>query len=265
MFFFNACISHRPTLKVTNNAQKQEVDIVFKSMKANELDFNTLRAKFSLTIIKNDKKNKLNGQIRIQKDSLIWITLSPALGIEAFRIFLSNDSVKFMNRINKTYFVGDIKYVKDFIDTKIDLDVIQALLLGNDLTFYDKTGFRLGKAKDHYELISPTRRKLRKYYRSEADKDYVFNQRIYLKSNTFKITKMKIRETERAAAKMSVEYDDFRYVDAQLFPYHSLFQLNDGKKDYFIKIDYQKVSINKPLSYPFKISKKYKAISLYEK
>ena len=50
-------------------------------------------------------KTSLKGQLRIQSDSLIWLTFSPALGIEAARVLLTNDSVKFINRLNKTYFL----------------------------------------------------------------------------------------------------------------------------------------------------------------
>ena len=260
-----ACKTHLPIVPGNTAPEQQKAGEVFQSMKANELKFNTLRAKFTMTVIKNGKKTKLNGQWRIKRDSLIWITLSPALGIEALRIMLSNDSVKFLNRINKTYFVGDIRYVKDFVNTNIDLDVIQALLIGNDLTFYENAGFKLVTAKGNYILVSPSRRKLRKYYRSQDDEDYVFNQRITLKTNTFKITKMKIKEMQRPSAKLEVSYDNFKYVDGQLFPFLSTFVLNDGKKEYAIKIEYQKLMIDKPLTYPFRISKKYKAVNLYEK
>ncbi len=260
-----ACKSHYPIVPGQSASEAQKAGEVFRSMKKNELKFQTLRAKFSMTVIKNGKKTKLSGQMRIKRDSLIWITLSPALGIEALRIVLSNDSVKFLDRIHKNYFVGDIRYVKDFVNTNIDLDVIQALLIGNDLTFYENAGFKLNTVKGNYQLISPSRRKLRKYYRRNDDKDYVFNQRITLKPNTYKIIKMKIKEMQRPSAKLEVTYDNFKYANGQLFPFFSTFLLNDGKKEYAIKIEYQKISIDRPLNFPFRISKKYKPLNLYEK
>jgi hypothetical protein len=145
------------------------------------------------------------------------------------------------------------------------LDIIQALFLGNDLTFYDQSSFKLDKKKENYILTSPSRRKLRKHFRSEADNSYVFNQKITLKPHTYKITKMRIREAEKDAAKLEVEFDDFRYVEGQLFPFHSLFILNDGEKDYFVKMDYKNIILDEKMQYPFRISKKYKPLELYDR
>ncbi len=95
----SSCRSTRSALK--RPLKEYGFDYLYKKMLENQVDFSYLSAKFNVVYYQGKKKTDLRGQFRIKKDSLTWISLSPALGIEAARILLSNDSVKFINRLNK--------------------------------------------------------------------------------------------------------------------------------------------------------------------
>ena len=43
---------------------------------------------------------------------MIWLSVSALLGIEVARIQITPDSFKLMNRINKTYWIGDFEDVE---------------------------------------------------------------------------------------------------------------------------------------------------------
>ena len=59
-----------------------------------------------------DKENRsFNANLRICKDSAIWMSISPALGIEVARVLIDKDSVRFINRLNSTYFKGGFAYL----------------------------------------------------------------------------------------------------------------------------------------------------------
>src|SRR5208283_696073 len=115
---------------------------------------NWLIAKFSADYKNKGQKNSFNGQIRIRKDSVIWVSFSPALGIEVFRMMLTQDSVKFINRMNNTYFAGDYNYVNQYLNTNIDYDILQSFLTGNDLSFYENEKFRAGVENGIYKLAT---------------------------------------------------------------------------------------------------------------
>lgn len=87
--------------------KEQGAEYLFENLKQNELKYNFFSARFSAGFRQNKIRNSFSGQIRIHKDSLIWISISPALGIEMARVLISNDSVKYMNRIDNTYFISD--------------------------------------------------------------------------------------------------------------------------------------------------------------
>ena len=134
-------ISCNPQKKLIKAPIREEgADYLMEKLKTNELKYHEFSAKFSADYTNKGQKNSFNGQIRIQKDSLIWLSFSAVLGIEIIRIMITQDSVMFINRINNTYFMGDYAYVNKFLKTTIDYDILQSFLTGNDLSFYEKIG-----------------------------------------------------------------------------------------------------------------------------
>lgn len=249
-----SCKSTRSVIK--EPIKEYGADYLFGKLKENELKYDWFSAKFNIDLIIDKKKNSLSGQIRMRRDSIIWITLSPALGIEMARLIITNDTVKFLNRINKTYFVGDENIVNDFLDSNVDFDVIQSILLGNDLTYYEDGKFRATYDSKEYHLVTAGRQKLKKYVRTQADEERIFIQNILLSPETFKITQMRIKELKKEHKKLDATYSDFNYIESQLFPYKIFYDLV-ADKNVQIDLKYSKIVIDKPQQFPFKISSKY--------
>jgi len=261
LFFLSiSMLSCTSTRKVIKEPIKEEgADYVFAKLKENELKFEFFSAKFSLDLVIDKKKTSFRGQLRMRKDSAIWISISPALGIEMARILITNDSIMFINRLNKTYFTGNYRVVSDFLDTNLDYDVLQSILLGNDLTYYENGKFRVNYDSKEYHLVTAGRSKLKKYVKTRQDAERVFIQNIYLSPETFKITKMKIKEFRKETKKLDAFYSDFQKLGDQLFPKHLMFNIN---ADSPVEADvfYSKIKLDLPLNFPFKISSKYERI-----
>ncbi len=248
------CHSSRKMIK--EPIKEEGADYLFSRLKEKELKFEWFSAKFNLDLVVDKKKTSFRGQVRMRKDSAIWVSFSPALGIEMARLLITADSIKFINRINKSYFTGDYQFVNNFLGTNVDYDVLQSILLGNDLTYYEDGKFRVSYDSREYHLVTAGRSKLKKYVRTQEDADRAYIQNIYLSPETFKITKMKIKELTRESRKLDAYYDDFQEIDGQLFPHHLLFDItadNPITVDVFynrIELDeYQKFLFNIPLKY----------------
>jgi hypothetical protein len=252
-----SCKTSRNTVKVP--LKEYGADYLFDRLKENELKFQWFSAKFNLDLIIDKKKTSVTGQVRMKKDSVIWITLSPALGIEMARLLITNDSVKFINRINKTYFTGDYTKVNTFLEANIDYDVFQTLLLGNDLTYYEDGKFRATYDSKEYHLVTAGRHKLKKYVKTRDDEERIYIQNIFLDPETFKITQMKIKEVRKENKKLDAFYSDFQKVSGQLFPFHILYDLL-AEKPIQVDLHYSKIEIDLAQEFPFKISDKYNRI-----
>ena len=59
--------------------------------------------------------NDLSGQLRMRKDSLVWVSVTATMGVEVLRAKISNDSVWILNRMEKTYLAEHV----DSLDQQI--------------------------------------------------------------------------------------------------------------------------------------------------
>ncbi|MEI6456029.1 MAG: DUF4292 domain-containing protein [bacterium] len=255
--FFIACNPSRKAIKAP--LKEEGADYLFNKLKEHELKFNWLSAKFSAEYENNGTTFSFSGQIRVRKDSLIWITLTPMLGIEAVRIMISQDSLKMINKLNDTYFIGDYEYLNRFLNTNIDYDILQAFLIGNDFQSYENTKFRASIDRGEYKLSTSERQKLKKFVRNTNENLKVYIQNIWLDSQTFKITFADVRELRRENIKLEATYLEFEDIQGQLFPKKMEFNIR-ADNNIHVAVEFSKISINTPLQFPFKIPSSYKQI-----
>lgn len=74
----------------------------------------------------------LSGQMRMRKDSLIWLSINATLGIEVVRAKVSNDSVWVINRLEKTYLAEPLDSLAMQFGIPLNLPLLQTLLLDNN-------------------------------------------------------------------------------------------------------------------------------------
>jgi hypothetical protein len=257
LFFMASCSPARKVMKAP--IKEEGADFLFSKLKEKELKFEWFSAKFSAEYSNKGKENSFNGQIRIRKDSLIWISLTPMLGIEAVRLMISQDSIKMMNRLNNTYFIGDYEYVNRFLNTNIDFDLLQAFLLGNDLQFYENGKFKATIDRGEYKLSTGERRKLKKFVRSNQENLKIFIQNIWLDPVTFRITHTDVKEIRRDNIKLESTYDGFEPVEDQLFP-RKISYIIWADNTIRVSADFSKMTLNIPMQFPFKIPASYQPV-----
>lgn len=74
----------------------------------------------------------LAGQLRMRKDSLVWLSVTATMGVEVLRAKFSNDSVWILNRLEKTYLAEPLDTVATQLGMPLSLPLIQTLLLDNN-------------------------------------------------------------------------------------------------------------------------------------
>lgn len=74
----------------------------------------------------------LSGQLRMRHDSLIWLSVTATMGVEAMRAKISNDSIWILNRLEKTYLAEPLDTVSAQLGIPLSLPWIQTLLLDNN-------------------------------------------------------------------------------------------------------------------------------------
>ena len=251
------CKTRRSIIKEPIKTYGEEY--LLERLAENELKFNWLSAKMNVSYTEDRITSDFKGQLRMRKDSVIWISFSPALGIEAARIMITQDSIKYMNRINKVYFKGDYDFMNRYLQTDIDFDMLQSIIIGNDFQFYEKTTFRASYDKPDYRLSTTSRRKLKRFVEEVVDERPVLIQNLWLHPETFKITKVDIKEYGRENKKLEAVYSKFIPLEEMLFPSRLIFEVT-AEANITIDVDFSRTDLNEPKSFPFTIPSKYERI-----
>jgi hypothetical protein len=230
---------------------------LFEQVRKNDLRFDWVTAKYACEADFDGKSISLKANIKAKKDSVIWMSITPALGIEAARIKITSDSVFMINRINSTYFAGDFKFVNRMFNVESDFKMIQALLFGVNYTQFDESAFKSAIDDGNYLLSNIRKRKLRRTIQRNDSLD-LEAQSIWLDPQSFRVSKFRFNDFS-AKRELEANYSNFDTISGQLFPLQVIFSLR-GDQQAKIQIQYSKVILNEPQSLPFTIPEKYEKI-----
>ncbi|MCU0370941.1 MAG: DUF4292 domain-containing protein, partial [Bacteroidales bacterium] len=81
----------------------------------------------------------------------------------------------------------------------------------------------------------------------------------WLDPESFKISKLDVKEYMKDNRKLSATYGDFQAVENQIYPSALNFEIM-AEDIIDIRINYSKAELNEPLTFPFSIPENYKRI-----
>ncbi len=204
-----------------------------------DYDYLTGKAKI---VIEEESGKVTRGTVnfRAKKDSVLWFTVSPGMGVEAFRGFITQDKIQIRDRvggddINLTY-----EEFKTIFGLTLSLDLFQNVLWANPPHDFDYQD-RLARVKDHFELTQ-VRDKVRYFSKIDVTHGKVSE----LVSNSL---------DDRGS--LLASFPTFQDVENQPFPIDVLFKLNyqteSGPQDTIVNLEWISISpYNDPMSFPFR-------------
>jgi hypothetical protein len=255
LFFFSSCSIFRHSRKpfVPEVDAKVSKNALIDSLKSNYFDFKTLKIKFEAEYQSDEKNQTFSGTLKMKKDSFIWISLSPAMGIEAARIYLTSDSLKYINRFTSEYFSGNYDFIAKNFQTNLSFTSVQSILI-NQPVIDDNLILCIVKSDtnsvNNDSLI---------FQNICAEKDSL-NQILKVSEANFKIQNENL--TYGNGNYMNVKYSDFKNVEKNRFPYQIDLFIKGKKHTFSIKVNFKEITINVPLKANFSIPKKYLPIKM---
>ena len=220
----------------------------YKFINESFLKFDRFSADFEADYSANGKVTSFSGQIRMLKDSFIWISASAVLGIEVSRILVTPDSFKIIDRIHSTYLSTGFSYLRRQTHPAMNLGILQSLLTGKDIPGYDTRNFTAKCINNNCELNCPERKNL-------LDSAIVIKSTIAFDKQTGKIIRQNI-STTNPPSEIKAEYYDMETHSGQVVPMLvKAAVLQESQK--FLSLTYKNVKINVPQKAPFKIPERY--------
>ncbi|MBR9833557.1 DUF4292 domain-containing protein [Acidiluteibacter ferrifornacis] len=250
-----ACKTEKISRKPLEGKNK---DFLLEKLEKNEVDFKTFSGRSAITVQNEEKKNSFKSTIRIQKDSAIWVSITPLFGIELARILLTKDSLKVINRINAEYFIGDYEYFYKKYDIALEFETVQALLIGNKVDFERDEKLKFSIDKEKYYLGNIKRRKVVKAEKKPKKIDDNELVSLWLNPTTFKIEEMLISDLT-ASRFVRALFMQHQEIDGKLFPTQLTYYLNESVNDR-VDIEYSKITLDQPISFSFNIPSKYEQV-----
>jgi len=243
-------------------------DSLLGLLKKNELHYQWMTAKMNASVIGADSSEQtFTINIRARKDSAIWMMITK-LGIEGARVLVTKDSVKFIDQLKNKYFKGDYVYINKMLQSELDFEMLQAVLIGNSVEFYEDERYRLNVDNQicQYQLGTIRKRKLRRVIQGNKEmKDPV--QGIWLKPDDYKISRILFFDFDPNRT-FEANFDRFETIDStQRMPMlikYDIMAESDPKtqKKVTINLEYTKVTLNKPQTFPFNIPSGYEQITI---
>jgi Domain of unknown function (DUF4292) len=209
-----------------------------------EIDFGYLHGKARLTFKDDTRERDVRANIRVRKDSVIWMTFSVA-GIQGGKALLNHDSITVVSTVDREYYVYSYEELSKRFNFKIDYATIEAALLGNRII--PKTeGEQISVTPEYSTLIQ------------QSGSISIVNQ---INALTKKIEKVALTESVTNNS-LKIDYGNFQPIGDKLFPYNGvitvLYRTASGVVNNTISLEYSKAEVgDKELKFPFNIPKRY--------
>jgi hypothetical protein len=228
--------------------------VLAAEMGSHEMKFEWLSAKLDCEAKTDSSRVAFDVNVRMRRDSVIWLNITdPTLGIRVARVLITTDSVKFVNFLNNSCFRGDFAYLSQLLQTEVDFDMMQSLLVGNSVAFYnddEKLKAQADKQNCHYILSTVRKRRLRKVEEGRAMPEEPL-QTLTLDPQTFKILNVFFIDAQLRTFK--ADYSEFSDEGGILFPHKATFFAKGVQKSAELNASYRKITLNEPQQFPFNL------------
>jgi hypothetical protein len=236
-----------------------------KLMLENEFNYDWIFAKATVESIVDNKEESFDIRLSLRKDSALLVNIQYVLGINVAKVLITKDSVKFVDYIHKTFFVGDFAYINELLHADIDFDLLQSVLFGNSTKFYDEET-RLKPIVDrqncHYLLSTERKKRLKRITDGfEALEEDL--QLLTLNPENYKILRNEFVQSS-TGRKFIASYSEFAVKDSVYAPYHVDIDIQ-AQKAARLKITYVRIEKNTPQKLSLNIPAKYDAIQIQKK
>ena len=236
---------------------------IVKIINENEHEIKTFQARARIDYFRKNKVKTNTATIRILSGEKIWI--SAPLG--AIRLLITNDSIKYYNKLERNYIKTSFAYIENIIGLNITYEMLEKLLFGQPVLALNPKDFakKLNMENSQYEdkLRSYIFKKLIDYEGTQLQGLFYVNPYNF-KLNSQKFFDYNDKTTSSIGAvsndiqkTFSINYKAYNSINKHIYPRKILFLDWDNKS---INIDMKSVIIDKKLNIPFRIPKGYSQV-----
>ena len=233
---------------VTKSALKPlKISEIVSKQKATNIKAKTVIAKIKVKYITVKKTQNITAKLRLQKDSVIWISLTAVGGIPIAKILIKPQHVSYYEKVNKTYFDGGFSLLNSWLKTDLNFSKIQNMLFAQPIYSIEAKKFILAISENNYQL--------------KAKKKIDNTRALYwIYPDNFKLHKQAFYKNKKEH--LAFIYEDFDRSTTNMYPNRMQVVAQSKKETVKINLTYRSLKFNLPVRFPFKIPKNYKRLEI---
>ena len=228
---------------VVKNTPEERPNELDSKESADELAFRYLKAKSRVAWKSGNNTDNYSVDIRVKKDSLIWVTISQA-GLAGATGLFTLDRIQFYQKISGEYYDLTYDSLSTMMGFRIDYRVLQSLIVGNQP--FKKNNSRVIRENENIII------------KQDSGRIKIDN----MVGPNRKLKKLLVRD-EPSSNKLTLDFEEFTNLNQVIFPFSSQITLDvknkeDKRVTTVIQIKYSKVELlDTPLEFPFRIPAKF--------
>ncbi len=271
----------RPELKPLKNRSSNGILNRYND-KVFTYDFLSMRV--SADVKGPDGSQGFKANLRMAHDSIIWMSISPLMGLEMVRLSMTPDTVKYVSKVpgNRHYFIGTYAQLSSITQSDFDFYMVQAALVGNAVQL-DEDNDRFASRIDgrNYVLLSRYNRRLkrvmgtdlkeiepgdsleididdRRYQRiiRRSDEEDLLMKRYWIDGDIFRPTKT-VFDDFYSQRFLQIEHSQHKEAKGMLYPQKTVITATSPEGTARFSIDVTRIKHYDELDFPFDIPDDY--------
>ncbi len=226
--------------------------------------------RMAISYFDGDKKGTLTGQLKIDYDKALIVTLRK-MNLPVARAYISTDSITVVNFIEKNYIQEHLSIIDELFGVDIGYEMLQALLTADvsklvDSNLFDKdivseidsNQYRIDSQfnrKIDRALQQSNQQKLKRYMQNMDDSEFT-SYSAWIDPRDFVLRKIEFNDIKNNE-KIIVKYDDYKPVGRSLYPQAISLSFSSSLNNLQLDIKVSRPSVNETKDFSFSVPDTY--------
>jgi hypothetical protein len=221
----------------------------------------------------NDTKVNFRITLKAHKDKKILVSISK-LNIAVGSVLLTPDSVKYVNYMERNFFLDDYSYLSKVLNVDLDFETIQSILSNNIFSYRNDPGnrdfrnFESAIEEGQYVLFSEKEHKIERMEEravkldrriKKPDADAFILQKMFFEPLNFALTRLLI-DDKTNSRKLELFFADFEKINDKNYPGSIDMFFTSPQDQISLKLKMSGFSDEKIDSFSLNIPEKYEQI-----
>lgn len=251
---FGSCKSKKVSVRSNSPVEAKANGGLFADMLANEIEFTTFTSKLNLRVKTGTRSISSKANLKIINGQMLQMSIQPLFGVEMFRLFVDNDTLVLLDRMNKRYVQEALPDLKKRYPVGFDYETVQSLLTNKlflaekkEVTPSDYRNFSYSNASDNYYLSAKD---------NSSDIEYSFTV-----NGSDKITFSHLLDPESSNS-LRWSYSNFILLDSLIFPYQMDVSAVTPKRKLDVGITFSDIVLDEPMELSINIPSGYTKVTI---